>query len=422
MSKRRKWPHDLPGLAEMARNEILPEFRQENDDPTRTYPTNSWLNDARFSHLRRLLKDKHDMNVETFFTMIVGVEKVEPRWGISDPETVKRAEEWLDWNEKYRQWVPKTRETKFYHLKRVFTEFVIVTDHEAIIDFLNSSDYETEMYDWSVECIHRIREKSESDESAYQSMLTFRMFVNWLDRRSLIEHNPAKNINKEFIWKLSKEGPKPLTLNQVGAMWEEASDWLEYMAIIGYVFWGLRRQELTNIHKSQMSFENEKLKIEFEENQRKSGAGTVTAVIGVKLTREFIDQLSSKPKWSGHLYVDLSSPDEPIEADTAADIFSNLCDRAGVYVDGNVPTPNNGRATWHDVQTEAEAVLMEMEYTDEQAYEDDASALRYQGEDTKEDVRRMLFKQKFKKVLPDQALSDTRVFADKEQYSIDEFR
>ena len=430
MGEYREWPHDLDGLVDMARNEILPEFYEMNDDPTRKYPTVKQLGQLGYRNLNWVLHNKHDMSVKEFFTMIVGVtddvaEHDGTRdWDYTDPETIANCAKYLDWMQQYREWNDATVDTTYYYLNRILREYnaVVDADSENLITAAQNDDHRTELYDAMVKTIHTIRQDAETDNSAYQYLLAIRGFFDWLSRRHVIDENPIKPIAEEFNFDLDTEGTESLKPVQLGQLWEEATKLHEYLVIIGYIGWGVRRQELPAVRRSQFEFDDNVMRIEFEAHQRKNDAGTVTVVVGRGIIEEQFERLDSHSDWNGHLLPDPDDIAQPMKKRDAADIFRDVCKRADVTLDdGSLPSPNNGRALWHDMNARAEGVLMEMEYTEDQAYEDDESPLDYQSSPRKENIRQLLFKKRVQAVLPDEAVTDNRIIAPdlEQQYSFD---
>lgn len=421
----RKWPHDLKGLREIARNEILPEWEADDEaDPTRNWPKDEWLVDNGFSSIKWILREKHDLTPQNFFIMIVGVEDADPKWDIGDPETVKRANEFLDKSVKYRDWADSTERTTCDLLNRVFREIVshFEDDEVALIEMLGSEQNKTETYDNIVEIMYRIKKDAKSDDSAYQYVRTFQRFVEFLERRCIISYNLLSDIDEEFRWDRNQDGSSALTAEQIRALWDTAESLEEYLVIIGYIIWGVRRKELPSISQSQIDLSADPIQIEFAESDRKNGSGTVDILFGGRYIKEQIDRLNTFSNWEGDLLVDKDDKSQPMDPADAADIFQDLCERADIRIDGELPTPNNGRAVWHDYNAKAEALLHEMNYTDDQDLVDDDSPRRYHSPETKEKVRQMLYLERFKKILPETAYSEESVFLRdvQNQYELDE--
>lgn len=418
----RNWPHDLSGLQDIAQEEIIPEWRQTRDDPTRQRPTHEWLNDHGYSNLRWILEEKCDMNVPTFFSMFLGIEKRKNRWATDDPETIKLAEEYLDREARFRDWKSSTKSSKRCQLNRVFRGYVTYSDDSTgeFVALANDVTRRTEVYDRFVEVIYKIKQEAKSDESAYQSLRAVQRFYESLDRRGLIEYNPTDKIQEEFRWDLSSDGSTPLTDDQIASLWETADTLEDYLLIIGYVIWGVRRQELPSIHRSQFDFDGESTTITFEDDDRKNGSGTVDILFGEQYIHEQLDRLESHSQWQGHLLPKSDDKSQPMRSRSAADQFKQLCASAGVIVDGDPATPNNGRAVWHNINAEAEAFLQELEYLDMQDLEDNLASRRYHDPSTKEETRQMLYLERFKSILPAEAYNTEFVFLRdaKEQYNL----
>jgi hypothetical protein len=411
MNNRRDWPHDLKSLRTIAIEELLPEWNKEYR--ARSWPTHEWLNENGYSNLRWILENKHDgMNIKAFFTMIVTVDSDSSKWDTDDPETIKRAEEFIDRYTRFRNWRPGTQETIYYFLNRVFREHDCRYDDQRIIAKAKSTDKKKELFEELAEVVYQIKQDAASDDSAYQYLRAIQRFFESLDRRHILDDNPIEGLEKEFFWDFNSDGSEPLTPAQLGQLWEVADTLEEYLIIIGYCIWGLRRQELPTIDTSRLSTEDGDLYIEFREKDRKTGAATIEVIFGASYVEEQIDRQNSKSGWNGHLLPG-DDPSEPMKPWQAADIFKDLCQRADVLVDGEPATPNNGRATWHDMHARAGAVLREIaeDYGSEQ-YDDSEAANRYQGVDTKEEMRQMLYLEKLKSVLPSEAYSEEFVFVE----------
>lgn len=420
----RDWPHDIEQLRDIARDEIIPRWKEDDDrDPTRDWPTHQWLIDNGYSHLRYILEQNHNMSVPDFFRFVVPHDDEDSaKWAVDDGRTVKEAEKFLGWGSKYREWRSTTRENVYYLLNRVFEEYSQCAEQHDLVDIAEDPDRWTAAYDSFVEATHRIRSDSASDESAYQYLRAIQRFYEWLNRRHVVRTNIVEGLEKEFDWDRSYDGSEPLLPAQIAQLWEAAETLEEYLVTIGYIMWGVRRKELPSVRKSQFKIEEGKLQIEFEDDQRKTGAATVTVLIGEQYVRERFERISGE---DGYLLPDQDNPREPMSQSDAADLFTELCEKAEVTVEDETPTPNNGRATWHDLNARAGAVLEEIakEYGTLQEYDDVDSMIGYQGLETRDEMRQMLFIQTLEEYLPDEAFSENLVFLNdaQGQYALDQF-
>lgn len=420
----RDWPHDLSKLQEIALEEIMPQWEQEWTDPTRQWPTHEWLVDNGFSNLRWILEEKHDLTVPVFFSMIVGVKDEETRWKIKDPSTINRAEEFLDRCARYRGWRAGTKKTNFYLLNRVFDECTdqFNNDRISLIELAQDQENKTEIFDQFVEVIYQIKQEAATDDSAYKYLRAIQRFYESLQRRSIIEDNPIRGIEEEFQWEFERNGATPLNGRQIQALWEAAEELVDYLLIIGYIIWGVRRKELPSIRRSQFNLSADPIEIEFAEEDRKNGAGVVEVLFGEQYIIEQFERVESQSATDAYFLLDEDDKSKPMKPKKAADRFGALCEKAGVSIDGETPTPSNGRAVWHDFNARAEALLKEMtEYKQDQDLVDAEAARRYHDEDTKEKMRQMLYLKRFKQLLPETAYSEDFVFLRdvEEQYGLE---
>lgn len=399
-------------LQEIALTEIIPEWEEDVCRPDRNWPSHEWLVDNGYAHLRWILEEKHDTRVPEFFSLIAGRKAEETYWCTSSLATIQKAEAFLDWCEKYRNWRENTRKTIRALLNTVIKKYIELYGEEDLYNIANDPDRQTEAYEKFTEVIYEIKEECESDRSAYKHLRAIQRYYECFRRRHRIKYNPTANIEKEFNWDREDDGAIPLTPEEVGELWAVCSSLLDYLIVIGYVMWGVRRKELPSIHESQLERDGDNLLINFEETDRKNGAGTVAVLIGERIVRKQLKRLSTISSWGGHLLVNSDEPANPLSAKQAADRFRSLAEEANIVKGGAVATPNNARATWNDFQTRADAKLMEIarNYKDLQGSVDESEIVRYQGEKTREQVRQTLFINELKQALPDGAIKQETVF------------
>ncbi len=424
MSHQRKWPHDLRDLQDFAKNEIMPAW--EGCEPHRDYPSIRWLRDNGFSHLRWVLSEKHNITVRQFFYLFVGSRSPNNNWNVTDPITIKHAEDYLRRKERNREWRKSTTKNKYYLLNRVFDEYHQETGSDDLISIANDESRATDAYNAFTDVIYNIRSDSSSDRSAYKYLREIQNFYEALLRQSRIEYNPTKSLEKEFRWEWSTDGSTPLTPSQIGQLWAACDTLEDYIIIIGYVIWGIRRKELPLLHQSQFDWSADPITIEFAEKDRKTGAGTVTILFGAKYIKQQFDRLSTQSVWNGHLLPQEDDLSRPRTSGQCAYRFKKLCKDAGVKVDGKCPTPNNGRSTWHEFQADAGVLLYEIteQYSSLQDYTDVDSAMGYQSEKPKEHLRQVLFLKRLESVLPPEAYNSDIGYLSgvKSQYDLDEFK
>ena len=414
MSSQRDWPHDLSRLQEIARDEIMEEWRADVTRHDRDWPTVEWLVNNGYSHLRWIVEQKHDMTIPVFFAMIVGAGGDDTEWElpIDDPDTVNRTIEYLDRYERYREWRSATKQTQYYLLKRVFAEYQSHTGREDIVDVANQCTHKTDTFDTFVEIIYQIKQDAQSDLSAYQYLRAIQRFYESLARRYIVEYNPTQGVEDEIGFDLSAGESNPLSPQQIADLFEAAETVTEHMLIIGYVFWGVRRKELPSMHQSQVDWTEDHATISFADADRKNGAGTVTIIFGERYLREQFERLSRYDTWDGHLIPAENDKSKPMKPEKAGRKFKELAERADVIVDGEYVTPNNGRSTWNELHARAGAVQMEIvdEYKHLQGSDDTEAATGYHTEEFREELRQWLFRKKCRSIVPEEVFESESIF------------
>lgn len=93
--------------------------------------------------------------------------------------------------------------------------------------------------------------------------------------------------------------------------------------------------------------------LEFGENERKNGPGTVTLLAGFDEIITRIDTLADGLDWAGYLFPSTTSARKHVTTDTVRNRFAMLAQRADVTVSGEVPTPKMGRRFWYSIYGDA---------------------------------------------------------------------
>lgn len=403
----RDWNHNLTSLQELG-EELLSQWEAKNPHSSRHYPPVRWLRENGYSHLRRVLRDDHDMGVEEFFILLTSAGGTEGyEWMINDVATIERLNAFLYEQAEDRRWAGSTKRTYRARLNQVFGRFGVEYGEDNIIGLANDPSVESEVYDAFKRTIRKLREEYTSDDSVHSSMRIAHRFLEWLFRADRIEFDPMEDIEAEFRWDWTSR-PTPLIDDQVRKMWDVAKTVEEKMLIIGYCFWGLRTEELAKLHINQINLNGGPEgvpKIEFDE--RKNDSGSVTIIFGLGVLDDLIDKRRARSSWSGYLYPDEDNEDhkEPREL---CDQFKELANRANLTVEGDTPTPKCGRSFYYNLLNEVEVKMLESagEIAEEQASEDPKTVLDYYfTEENKREYRRVFFRVKARQILPDNANS-----------------
>jgi len=406
----RDWPHELTVLQHLG-EEILEEWEQDNPNSPRDFPTAEWLVDNGYAHLRWVLKTKHGMGVMEFFVSLTSAGGSEDfDWDIDDVATIERAQAYLEDQAECREWRDSTRQTQRYRLNSMLQRFSEEYGDDSIIAHANDPSLRTEMYEASKRVIKDVREEQGSSDSGYQYMRSLHRFFEWLARADRIEYDPMEEIEEEFPWNLNP-AKECLTDAQVRKLWEAADSDEEYVFVIGYCIWGLRTKELPAIHISQINFEGQEPTLEFEEEDRKNGFGTVTLLFGLDKLANYVETLKKRPGWNGYLFPSDDSDNEYLSRKTMLRRFKNLAKKANVMVEEDPATPKHGRSFYYNILTDAQTKLLDdaAEFAEEQGSMDPHSVIEhYLTEERKRRYLRVFFRAKIRSILPDDAHFDNQ--------------
>ncbi|MFP9191366.1 tyrosine-type recombinase/integrase [Natrialbaceae archaeon A-CW1-1] len=418
----RSWSHDLAALQEIG-EELLEQWRTENLHSPRDYPAVRWLTDNGYSHLRWVLREKHDMGTPEFFVLLTsagGSKKFE--WGIDDVATIERANSYLDDRVVCRGWRPSTKRTQRARLNEFLRRFSNEYGDDRILAIANDPELETEVYDSFKEVIKSLRKDLTSDDSTHHYVRAAHRFFEWLDRSGRIAYDPMENIEDEFRWDWHSDST-PLAPEQVRRLWIVAETDEERMLVIGYCIWGVRTKELPAVHIDQINLKVHDSYIDFEEPERKNGQGQVTLIFGLEALANLIDKHAQRPDWNGYLFPSNKKGRSFLSSRTMLRRFRNLCEKAGVTVDGDYGTPKHGRAFYYNILAEAETDLLDTagKIAEEQG-SSDAATVRdfYLTPEQRRRYRHVFFRKRIRQILPDDAYTEYNTRTDFDS-SLDDF-
>jgi site-specific recombinase XerD len=405
----RDWSHDLTDLQEIG-EEILERWRDQNPNSPRDYPTVRWLTDNGFSHLRWVLREKHEMGTPEFFILFSssGGERGY-EWRFDDVATRGFANNYLEDQVECRGWADGTKRTARSRINGVFWRFNEKYGDAAVVAHANDPDRQQELYSTFKQVAKDLREELSSDESFLKYLRAAHRFFEWLERSNRIEFDPMEDIEEEFNLNIDSD-PTPLTDSQVRRLWIAAETDEERMLVIGYCVWGVRTKELPAVHVDKLHLDRPNPVIRFVEEDRKNGSGEVSLLFGLDALAQLLDKHARKPGWNGHLFPSPMDDQSFLCGKQMRTKFKELCRRANVTIDGTAATPKHGRSFYYNVLADAETDLLEMagEIAEEQTSEDPASVRDYYlTPERRRRYRRIFFRLRIREILPDDAYVDS---------------
>jgi site-specific recombinase XerD len=404
----RDWAHDLTALQEIG-EDLLDDWRTQNPHSPRDYPAVRWLNENGYSHIRWILREKHDMGTQEFFVLLTSAGGQEGyKWHIDEVATIGLAKTYLDDRVECRNWRENTMETNRSRLNEILRRFRVKYGDAAIAAHANDPTLQTDLYETFKQVVKGLRDDLNSTESAYKYLRAGHRFTEWLERSGRTEYDPIAGLEAEFRWEFETD-PTPLEAQQVARLWKTAETAEERILVIGYCVWGLRTKELPAVHVNQLHFDQQPPVVSFNEPDRKNGLGEVSLLYGIDALATVLDERARNPGWNGYLFP--GDDDTPyLCAKQARSKFKALCSRAGVTIDGDIATPKHGRSFYYNILADAEADLLEMiaNLAEEQAAKDVESIRdRYLTPERRDRYRRILFEYRIQNILPDDAYTDS---------------
>ena len=405
----RDWSHSLTALQEIG-EEILEEWRNQNPNSPRDYPAVRWLTDNGYSHLRWVLREKHDMGTPEFFVLLTssgGNSGYE--WHIDDVATIGLAKTYLEDQIECRDWADKTKRTARSRINVVLRRFSEKYGDAAVVAHANDPNRQQELYDTFKQVGKDLRKDLSSDESALKYLRATHRFFEWLERSSRIEYDPMEEIESEFNWNIDPD-PTPLTDDQVRRLWMAAQTDEERILVIGYCVWGVRTRELPAVHVDQLHLTPSDPVVRFEDEDRKNGCGEVSLLFGLDSLANLVDKRARQSDWNGYLFPSPKDGRSFLCAKQAREKFKHLCRRANVTIEGSVATPKHGRSFYYNIMADAETDILEMaaEIADEQGATDPSSVRDYYlTPERRQRYRRIFFRVRIREVLPEDAYEDS---------------
>lgn len=398
----RDWRHDLASLQQIG-EEVLAKWQTQHPNSPRDYPAVRWLTENGYSHLRWILREKHDMGTPEFFILLTSAGgSDEYEWNIDDVATIERANAYIDDQIECRNWVPSTARTNRSRLNDVLRRFSEEYGDDEIIALANDPAVQSDVYLAFKQVGKSLREDLISDDSAHHHLRAAHRFFEWLDRSGRIAYDPMENIEDEFRWDWDTE-PTALTDDQVRRLWIVAETDEEQMLVIGYCVWGLRTKELPAIHVDQFDLNPRDPKVVFGERARKNGQGEVSLLFGLDALASLLDKRARQPDWNGYLYPSPEKDQSSLSGKQMRERFKTLCSKAGVKIDGDPATPKQGRSFYYNIMADAETDLLEFaaQVAQEQGAVD-ATSVRdyYLTPERRRRYRRVFFRQRIRDILP----------------------
>jgi len=348
-------------------DEITPQMRAEGLAPEHETPTYSWL-ESHFPGFIKHLSRQFDLSPGDFYDKI-GV-PVEPEQDggpfdfVHDDETRTALEDYLVELRDRQGRAESTIATRRSALRLYVRTYQDVTGDDDLLRPLHDDGVRADEMGRVADTFDVLRSREDTlttHASRRKYVQEVRQFythqVTFKDAR----HNPTDQLERRFGWDSTPEWDnQALNADQIRTLYRTADDPVDRLIVIGVCGWGLRPSEVASLHVDQLvlnPLEDDTEAgpyIEFG-NERKNGPGTVALLTGLKDVSERIDALAEEANngWIGYVFPSPTAESGHRSTSTIRRRFKDLAERAGVTVDGEVPTPKMGRRYWYTAYGEA---------------------------------------------------------------------
>lgn len=353
---------DREELAQFYWDRIAPKREGAGYDSTSERPTYDWLAEHGFSGLAYALREHHDLTVKQFFTEVVGLAEEETQsfaWGISSPETREWLETFVESRLRRVEEGKRTRSTVLTKRSRLATYVRTYEDIHGSVDLVAEAETpsnERDAYDRALAVFREMQHAHETEASVARYHEAVEEWYEFLATRRVAQFNPVTGIESKHGLDLSRssEAKPALSADQIARVYDAAEGIEERLVVVALAGWGLRRSEVASLHSSQLRLTDTPY-IEFED--RKNGAGQVNIIYGEAVLDQRLDQFDD---WSGYLFPSTASQTGHVTGETVNARFQRLCDRAGVTLDGSLPTSHACRRFWYRAYQRAMSTLLEV--------------------------------------------------------------
>ena len=358
---------DLEDCEAFYHDEITPQMRAEGLAPEHETPTYSWL-ESHFPGFVKHLSRRLDLSPGDFYDEIgvpIAPESAEgPFDFVDDDDTRTALENYLEELRDRQGRAESTVATRRSALRLYVRIYKDVHGIDDLLEPLHDDAARADEMDRVADTFDVLRRREDTlttHASRRKYVQEVRQFYTHQVTFKGARHNPTDQLERRFGWDSTPEWDnQALEADQIRTLYRTADDPVDRLIVIGVCGWGLRPSEVASLRVNQLVLDPPEDDaevgpyIEFG-SERKNGPGTVALLTGLEDVATRIDTVveDSDDEWTGYVFPSPSAESGHLSTSTIRRRFKNLAERAGVTVDGEVPTPKMGRRYWYTTYGEA---------------------------------------------------------------------
>jgi len=304
--------------------------------------------DNGYSGLHRALKRDHGVTTRNFFEDVIDPND-EYDYPGNDQRTHQQIKNHLEALVDRKGYADSTIESKQSRLARIME---YREDIHASGDIITLGKQSTKnSFQKLVDIFDRLDEELESQQSKRNHQSDLISFFSYLERREIVDYNPATSLQEEYEWDYSSSNPVYiLSEEQVKRIWEATRTREEKVIVILYIGHGLRTSEGPELTRENFVIQTKVPHIKLDD--RKNQPGTIPLLVGKNYIADQLRASQTPGETADPLFPSSNANRDAVTEATIRRRFKKICSRADVTVGDKTPTPQNGRKTWYSMYIE----------------------------------------------------------------------
>jgi hypothetical protein len=348
----RKW------TLEYLRNGFVDEVKQQRAEQgynTKTKPTHKWLRNNGFGYFLNRVRELNTRPDEWLLEEC-GFEQQKKDYPCSNPETVRRVEGWLEYEDDVGERINGTSlSSARTHLRR---SMEISKETVGTSDILEIGRGEREVcFNRAEQLMSGFRSEFETGQSRYNYVTTLRDLFARMENKNVIDHDPLTPLVGDSGW---AGGSEPVTIapssELVKAYFDACETRTEQMVLICLAVMGWRPADFCNPAAIRdIHFDGERPYVEFTDD-RKNGPSLVPIILCQDFIEQWVRLVETVPSNDTALFPSENSDDGARSTQWVRNTVAAIGERVDETLrNGEKPTPKHFRNFWYTEYTTAYA-------------------------------------------------------------------
>ena len=348
----RKW------TLEYLRNGFVDEVKQQRAEQgynTNEKPTHKWLRENGFGYFLHRIRER-DTRPDEWLLEECGFEQSKEDYPCSNPETVRRVEGWLEYEDDIGERINGTSlSSARTHLRR---SMEISKETIGTSDIFELGRGEREVcFNRAEQLMGGFKSEFENSQSRYNYVTTLRDLLARMEDKNVIDHDPLTSLVANSGWGGDSTSVTiaPST-SLVKAYFDACETRTEQMVMICLAVMGWRPSDFCDPAAIRgIHFDGERPYVEFTDD-RKNGPGLVPIILCQDLIEQWVRFVETAPDNDTALFPSKYSDDGARSTEWVRNTVEAIGERVDETLrNGEKPTPMHFRNFWYTEYTTAYA-------------------------------------------------------------------